>query len=223
MSRIRQRIGLRGYVEILRAIVDGPATVIQIREKLDLGRTNPRIIVGALHYYRIVRIAAWEWPGPHCALVPAFGYGSEPDAPMPVRADGQPGRTLWKPLDPCRLRSELIGFVNLLRQLEVPIQRTELQAATGMTRLTIQRVLRRMHTLRLVYIPFWDPRAIGGPPVPNFQFGIDMRSANRPVPQTKNAANRKYRDAQKQLAHQRAITNALAANASTFQREEQAA
>lgn len=212
-KRTTARIGMVGYVDVLRALINRPSTRHAMSDALGIVRSNMTPILGALHHYRVIHIAGWTKMQARGAAVPVYAFGDEPDAPAS-------GPTNYRPtaLSTC-LRPELIAFVGLLRLLTDPHSISELSAATGMTMVTVRKVLDRMHELRLAHIACWVPRLarMPGPPTPNYQFGIDKRDATRPRPMSVATKNLRYRTAQRRIRQQHAITLALAAaNASVF-------
>lgn len=212
MKRTTQRLGMSGYVAILRLFVDAPTTVAGVVAS-GVGATAAKRITKALHTMRLIHIAHWIVL-PHMPVHPAFSFGNRPDAPLEVvRPNGRPASP--RPKATAGLPCDLVAFRSLIAALQTPASVTEACERTGMCWTPVDRALRALHAHRLIRVAAWRIKPQGGPYVPLYQFAIDQDDAPKP-PATKQARNARYRQRVRAQAELTGHLRQLAASASVF-------
>lgn len=226
MSTQGQRLGCRGYAELLRLVVDhGPLTVTELAERADLTRLNALRYLVTMHHAKVLRIAEWREKY-HCPYRPAYALGSEPDAVMPTTRATARRATSARPAPLAvthrSLSSHVLYFASVVKALAEPHSVDELQAAVGGNMSILRSLLRRMHSLHLIFIAEWYRAATNGVATRYWQFGIDKRNKSKPPKVDKVAYMRRYRAGLAARAETLQVLQALASNAGSFAAAEAA-
>ena len=173
--------GVLGYATMLAALRDQPMTTQELMAKLGLVSQTARSLMRQFHHRGLIHIVDWRLAGPRCTAVPVFTQGPGVDAALPPLKSG--GLRVRRQPGPTPARVEMIAFVAIMRALETPHTAKSLIQLSGLHERTVYKLLRRMRSLRLIYVHSWD-QTIAVAPIQLFQLG-DKRNATRPKPRDK--------------------------------------
>lgn len=183
-SRTRQ--GMVGYAFLCALLRDEPITARQLEAKAQMGHVAAYRLLMTMHAMRRVHISSWL-VRPRIAPVAVFSLGQGTDAvPPTVRPDGRPVHGFRMPQR--RLCPGVMAFVQLLRAIEAPATRTEVEEATGLHHATVNEALEVLVALDLAHVALWLDRPQGGAPVENIVLGP---GENAPKPKRNRALRRR--------------------------------
>lgn len=189
-----------GYAQVLRHVVDGGCTWLQLAEKMGLVRTSAQRTLAHLRDQQLIHIGAWEdrQCGMRIERTPLFVFGAGEDAPWPGKGAQRPRRPQPTPV-------ELLTFCSAVKAMMYgPVMGNSLADETGMAPRTALGLIKRLRELNLAFIEDYQQRTCGlGYPM--WRFGIDQpdkpkkkRMSARAL-WTKNNAIRAQRNAQARL------------------------
>lgn len=176
----RARLGMEGFVMLLALLRDEPLHVRRLQEAAGIGHTAAYRFLLSMHGLQRLHIAHWK-AEPGRALAPCFAFGPGTDAAPPgARPNGRRVEGTRLPLP--RVNPSLIALETLLRALEEPASRQELQQATGLDIDTVRETVDAPVATGLAHVPLWQWRDQGGAPVPQYQLGPGR---NAPMPRVR--------------------------------------
>ncbi len=165
----RTRLGMEGYAFLCALLREEPATARQLEAKARMGHVAAYRFLMTMHAMRRVHITRWD-VRPRVAPIAVFALGAGTDATPPtVRPDGRPVQGFRMPQR--RLCPGVMAFVHLLRAIETPATRTEVEEATGLHHGTVTEALDTLVALNLAHVALWLDRPQGGAPVENYELG----------------------------------------------------
>lgn len=202
--RVGARLGMVGYASILQYLQKSPATVEKVAEAFGITLNTARFVLRKMHAVRLIRIGAWQARTVRCGgFMPVWHFGRDTDAPYP---DG--GHPLREYQRANNVRCTMVALAELLRTLETPSTKAELQDRTGLNDETIRVFLNHAKSIHLVRIAGWQPTEGDGYAAALWQIGSGP-SAPRPKALSRMAIDKarrgRRRDASKALALQHAL------------------
>jgi hypothetical protein len=181
----RVRLGTVGYAYLAAMLRDEPCTVVRLQRRAQLGHVAAYRFVMTMHSLGRLRVCGWQ-EAPRAPLQPLFAFGPGADVPPPARRqNGRPVQAVALPKP--RTCAAVIAFEMLLRTIEVPASRAEIEAATGLDGSTVAAAVQALVDVRLAHVPLWLWRRQGGAPLPQYQLG---EGRNVPPPRPRRAERR---------------------------------
>ncbi|CAB4158482.1 hypothetical protein UFOVP703_13 [uncultured Caudovirales phage] len=171
-----------GYAQILRMVVDGPVSWLEVTAKMGLARATSQRVLRGFVRQGLAYTAHW--------LPPASGGG----APRPYYALG-PGVCAVRPrcveLRQNPTPPELLAFCDLIKALQArPWTKAPLAAYLGHDGKAVRQTVDALHRLRLVHIDEYQARKSGAG-YPMFTWGPDLEDAKKPKPMTAQQLNKR--------------------------------
>lgn len=205
--------GIRALLDIVAALRDEPATVAAMAQRFDMVRHQNYAYMRMLLEAGVLRIHGWSRPGGSGNHAIVYGFGREPDAPLPLTKDGrrQIKSRIGQRLQPC---VGVIAFVSLWNALKEPSTLGDLMEETGLQRSTIALFVRRARYLQLARLCRWEKHF--RIPVAAYALGSGGNEPTRPRPQTSDERNAKDRAREAGRQMTLSIVSALAAKSRRF-------
>lgn len=208
-----RRVGMVGYVRLLARLRERPSTIPDMVGFVGVARVACYRIVTTLHHLKLVHVSGWLDEYDRRTL-PVYAFGPGEDAAPPTfRPCGRQVRNAKLP-NLRVLSVEVVGLASLIRAMETPASRKEIEAVTGLHNRTVRMALQAMTRYGMVHVAYWSPREVsGGPPTAQLQFGPG-RSAPRPKPMPKQEINRRHNDRRRERLKFAPLVQAFRAPAS---------
>lgn len=205
------RPGWCGYVDILKSLMDAPATSAEMSERMNIGACRMRIILNRFHELGVIHISDWAKKNtvPTGARVAVFSFGKAPDAPG--KGNGRQDR---KPRKLVR-QVEQTQVVYVMRLLMEPITKLDLAKASGSGERSVLLLVNRLHQHGMCHISEWVPSPKYGAPVAMYKLGSG-KDAKRPIPLTRAQMSRNAWERRKQRNHMQRLINAMCSNSETY-------
>ena len=194
--KIGARLGMVGYVSILRAIQRRPATTAQVCDA-EIGSLNTaRFLLRKMHAVKLIHVGAWQAREARCkGYTAVWHFGAGQDVPYPSGEVPKPSKRANN------ISSSMVAFAELMRALAEPTTKAELAERTGLSDETIRVVLEHASDIKMVRVAGWQPTEGDGYPAALWQLGYGPSPA-RPAPiprieihRAESAKRRRARDA----------------------------
>lgn len=186
------RCSIVDYGGLFRLVVDRPGTADQVAKRFGMRAKAVRRLLRQMADLGLIVVSAWRWTRHRRVSTwqPVYSFEGPP-APRPAMRRvrlAPPGR-------------DMRCFVVLLQALMLDAMTPEEAAAmAGLHAPCVVAMLREFsESLHVIYVYRWM-RSIrpGGPPVPLYVFGIDMKSRPRPKPQALRAIRARVTEQRRQ-------------------------
>ena len=210
------------YSLILRLIIDGNSTVVELAQKTGVGLKNVRLIVRDLHARKVVHVVDYVPSGERNQPVRSFVYGPGADAPPPVsKRTGITSRHSSLIGRPMRPRAEMTAFLSILRELQSEAGTVPMLAErAGVHGDFLYRLINHLHELKLVRVAdFHTPHTkVLCRPVPMYEFAINGQDVKWKPLRRDRTRRRRVIEGYEARDQMLAFTHALAgsANADKF-------
>jgi hypothetical protein len=164
-----------GYAQILRMVVDGPVSWLEVTAKLGLARTTSQRVLRGFVHQGLAHTSHWLWPAKHGGSPrPYYTFGPGVCAVRPRHVEGRQARTA----------AELLAFCDLVKALQYAAwTKGPLAHHLGQAERTVGQIVNAMHELRLLHIDDYRTRRTGAG-APMFTWGPDEEDAKKPKPMT---------------------------------------
>lgn len=196
--KIGARLGIVGYGSVLRQLQQGASTTEQVCAAHIGCMNTTRFVIRKMHAVKLIHVAGWAPRATRCGgYTQLWGFGAGPDVQYPD--GGQPLRT---PSRSNNVSSSMVALSELLRALQEPCTKAELQDCTGLNEETIRKFLEHARRIHLVRIAGWQPTEGDGYSAALWQLGAGPtppRPKAIPRAQIHRAQTRKRSEARKAL------------------------
>jgi hypothetical protein len=210
-----RRIGMAGYARILGALKE-PMTTAELMARCNVGKGAANRFVAAHHKRGRIRIVDWSM-GHRKAPLPVWLAGAGPDAPYPTkRPNGDAVRAPKSERVHRAIWSELRAFLDFLDALgDGHSTCEELRADTGLTIISVRRLVRVLRETKQIRIASWVRPASGGRAVAAYTLGHGP-SAPKPALRTRQQSNAAYRQRRAMAPTLPLLQRAWAANSDSL-------
>lgn len=197
-----RRLGLIGYVSILRNLQLTPMTAEALAIKHGLTRDRAYRVLNGLHAVKLVRVKDWA---PHPTLPQRFSavwaFGGQPDAAHPSSA------YVARAEASNNLGPTVITLSYLLREMVRSTCKSQLIAATGTDAQMIAKLLAHGESIGFCYVSRWELKQGGATAM--WRLG-DRPSVPKPEPKSRSTIYRESYQRRKVRRQQQATFHALA-------------
>lgn len=175
-----QRLLYAGYAEVLKLVVDGSATWQSIAAALSLGRSGAQGLLNRMVDACLIHEAAWQPVHTYrTTYTPIYAFGEGTTLAWPGK-----GKRPMRRLRPAPV--ELLTFITAIKALQSDTYNAvRLAEQTGMGKRSAQRLLKKLHALRLIFIDEFEERPQGGHGYPLYAWGPNRADMTKPAPMDK--------------------------------------
>lgn len=200
LKKTGHRLSMKGYLNILRVVMDGPCGAVQVAEAVATSPVTVHDILRRMADLGLIHEVDWSVSvkGPRRAV---YAFGAGPRAPYP-------GKRRQHPVSVWTRRPELMTFANAIKAMsESAATSQEIVELSGLCRGTVRRMVNHAQDIGLVHIGGWY-RGVVGPPVAMYALGR-RPNKQRPAPQSNKEACRQYLDRRAERAQSVRLMSAM--------------
>lgn len=208
MIQSNPRLGIAGYLRILRGIRTHPATAQEISARMSIHLNTVQKVLRWMMRAGLVHREGWHRVAPSQPLRPVWHWGGDGDVPNPI------GRSVG--IAPSNHTVLLLGTIREVL-LEGPTTTVELASQLAMNSEYVRRILKQLHRAQMIRITGWHQHRTGGMPAPMFAWGYGPDKAKPTV--NKSAQQVRWQRTKRAKLDQIRLQRALAGCANDEQQE----